>query len=83
MISRDGLRRGNERDVIDARVHPCRRDNLLVVELVAPLVASPVAAGERPRLVLAAIARLARQAAVACVRGDFALEHPEHRAQCG
>lgn len=81
-ISRDWPRCGNEGDVIDAGVHPCRRDVLLVVEFtVAPLVqpAGAVASG----IALAAIARRMRRTMVAGVRRDFTLDDSEERTQCG
>lgn len=81
-ISRDWLRCGNEGNVINARVHPCRRDILLVVEwAVAPLVqpAGAVASG----IALAAIARRMGRTMVAGVRRDFTLDDSEERTQCG
>lgn len=81
-ISRDWSRCGNEGNVINTGVHPCRRDILLVVEcVVAPLVQPAVAMGSR--IVLAAIARRMRCAVVTCVRRDLALDDSEERTQCG
>lgn len=81
-ISRDWLCCGNEGNVIDAGVHPCRRDILLVVEcMVAPLVQP--AGAVVSRMVLAAIARKMGGTPVACVCCDFTLNDSEERTQCG
>lgn len=81
-ISRDWLRCGNEGNVINAGVHPCRRDILLVVEcVVAPLVQP--AGAVVSRMALAAIARRMGRTVAAGVRRDFTLDDPEERTQCG
>lgn len=80
-VPRDGLRRGHERDVVDAGVHPCCRHVLLVVELVAPLAQPGVALGAG--VDLAAIARRVGRAVATCVRRHLALDHSEERAQGG
>lgn len=81
-ISRDWFRCGNEGDVINTGVHPCRRDILLLIECVmAPLMQPAVAMGTR--IVLAAIARRMRRTVSTCVRRDFTLDDSEERTQCG
>lgn len=80
-ISRDWPRCGNEGDVINAGMHPCR-DILLVVEcVVAPLVQP--AAAMASRIALAAIGRRMGHTVAACVRRDFTLDDSEERTQCG